>query len=219
MEDVPFQDRAMAGAELGRELRRLGLQGQPLVLGLPRGGVPVAYEVARALHAPLDVLLVRKVGMPGQPEVAIGAIASGDITVHDPQIDREFPQLRESFERLATPQRSEMRRRERVYREGLAALDLSGRTVVLVDDGLATGCTMLAALRAARAAGAAVIVAAAPVASRQAAQLIGPEADRVVVLKIPPRFSAVGEWYVHFEQVDDAEVCRLLDLSRRASPR
>jgi putative phosphoribosyl transferase len=187
-----------------------------IVLGLPRGGVPVADEVARALNVPLDVLVVRKVGLPGQPELAIGAIASGDIVVHEPSTAMEFPQLARDFEGLAKIQRRELKRRERVYRCGLAPLDLKGRTVVLVDDGLATGCTMLAAVHAARAAGAAAIVAAAPVASPQAAQLLKSEVDNIVILETPERLSAISEWYARFEQIGDTEVCRLLELNRRA---
>ena len=141
MEGSAFQDRASAGAELARELQRLKLPSPLIVLGLPRGGVPVAYEVARALHASLDVLPVRKVGMPGQPEVAIGAVAVGDVVVHEPAADRALPQLRTLFDRLARTQRRELQRRERLYRNGLPAPDLQDRTVVLVDDGLATGCT------------------------------------------------------------------------------
>jgi predicted phosphoribosyltransferase len=162
------------------------------------------------------VLVVRKVGMPGQPELAIGAIAPGNIVVHEPGIAQELPQLAGVFERLVRVQRRELKRRERLYRGGLAPLDLKGRTAVLVDDGLATGCTMLAAVRAARSARAAAIVVAAPVASREAVEFIRREADSIIILQIPESLSAIGEWYEHFEQIDDSEVCRLLDLNRRA---
>jgi putative phosphoribosyl transferase len=191
------------------------LQPPVLVLALPRGGVPVAYEVARALEAPLDVMLVRKIGMPGQPELAIGAVASGNIVVHERTIEQEMPGIAEAFDRIAAEERRELLRREQVYRAGLAPLALEGKTVVLVDDGLATGSTMLAAVRAARAAGAAAIVVAAPVASPEAVQLLAAEADGIVILQIPTMLFAIGEWYERFEQLEDEEVCRLLELHRR----
>ena len=210
-----FPDRAAAGAALAREMQQRSLQKPVLVLGLPRGGVPVAYEVARALDAPLDVMLVRKVGMPGQPELAIGAVAAGDIVVRDRTIEQEVPGIAEAFERIAAEERRELLRRAQVYRPGPALLVLNDRTVVLVDDGLATGSTMLAAVRAARAGGAAAIVVAAPVASAQAAQLLAAEADQLVILQIPAMLFAIGEWYERFEQLEDDEVCRLLELHRR----
>ena len=187
-----------------------------LVLGLPRGGVPVAHEIARALEAPLDVMLVRKVGMPGQPELAIGAVAAGGIVVHDRTLEREYPGIAAAFERVAAEERRELSRRERVYRAGLAPLFLEGKTVLLVDDGLATGSTMLAAVRAARAAGAGAVVVAVPVASAQAAALVGAEADELVILQIPAMLFAIGEWYERFEQLEDDEVCRILELHRRS---
>jgi len=210
-----FPHRAAAGAALAREMQQRSLRPPVLVLGLPRGGVPVAYEVARALDAPLDVMLVRKVGMPGQPELAIGAVASGDIVVHERAIEQEIPGIADAFDRIAAEERRELLRRERVYRAGLAPLVLKGKTVVLVDDGLATGSTMLAAVRAARAGGAAAIVVAAPVASPQAVQLLAAEADGIVILQIPAMLFAIGEWYDRFEQLEDDEVCRLLALHRR----
>ena len=187
-----------------------------LVLGLPRGGVPVAHEIARALEAPLDVMLVRKVGMPGQPELAIGAVAAGGIVVHDRTLEREYPGIAAAFECVAAEERRELSRRERVYRAGLAPLFLEGKTVLLVDDGLATGSTMLAAVRAARAAGAGAVVVAVPVASAQAAALVGAEADELVILQIPAMLFAIGEWYERFEQLEDDEVCRILELHRRS---
>src|SRR5215472_15872224 len=212
-----FADRAAAGAALAREMRQRSLQPPVLVLALPRGGVPVAYEVARALAVPLDVMLVRKVGMPGQPELAIGAVASPDIVVHERTIEREIPDIAEAFDRIAAEERRELQRREQVYHAGLQPLVLEGKTVVLVDDGLATGSTMLAAVRSARAGGAAAIVVAAPVASPQAVQLLAPEADRLVILQVPAMLYAIGEWYERFEQLEDDEVCRLLERHRRES--
>lgn len=163
------------------------------------------------LHAPLDVIIVRKIGMPGRPELAIGAIASGGIVIHEPH----FPDAGPAFNLLAAEQRRELERRDRVYRAGLPPLEIKGKTAILVDDGLATGSTMLAAIRAARRAGADTIIAAAPVASRDAAKLIRAEADAVAILETPPMLIAIGEWYRSFEQLDDAEVCRLLALSRQ----
>ena len=210
-----FADRAAAGAALAGEMQQRPLRAPVLVLALPRGGVPVAYEVARVLDAPLDVMLVRKVGMPGQPELAIGAVASGDIVVRDPTIEQEVPGIAEAFDRIAAGERRELLRREQVYRAGLEPLALEGKTVVLVDDGLATGSTMLAAVRAARAGRAATIVVAAPVASPQAVDLLAPEADAIVILQIPALLFAIGEWYERFEQLEDEEVCQLLELHRR----
>ena len=211
--DRIFPDRATAGVALGRELRRRLLKPPLLVLGLPRGGVPVAYEVAQLLKAPLDVMLVRKIGMPGWPELAIGAIASGNILVQKPPLDRQIPA--ETFDRLAEEQGHELERRERIYRGGQAPLEVSGKTVILVDDGLATGSTMLAAIRAARKAQAASIVAAAPVASREAADLVSTEADSVVILETPALLFAIGQWYEHFEQLEDDAVTRLLARANR----
>ncbi len=210
-----FTDRAAAGIALARELQRQVLEPPLLVLGLPRGGVAVAYEVARTLEAPLDVMLVRKIGMPGQPELAMGAIASGNIIVHEPRAAREIPGLGAAFERLVETERRELERRERLFRAGLGALALEGKTVILVDDGIATGSTMLAALRAARKAGATRIIAAAPVASAEAIELIRAEADRVVIVQVPAAMYAIGEWYEHFEQLEDTEVSRLLTLARQ----
>ena len=209
-----FPDRASAGVALARQLQRRRLRAPLIVLALPRGGVPVAYEVARMLQVPLDVIVVRKIGLPGQPELAIGAIASGGILVHEPGMEKEFPELAEKFERLVEEERRELERRERVYRPGAAPLDLAGKSAILVDDGLATGATMLAAVRAARAAGAAAIIVAAPVASPEAAALVRREAYDAVLLQTPVALWAFGEWYRSFEQLEDAEVCRLLDLSR-----
>src|SRR5262245_5885550 len=213
-----FADRAAAGVALARELRQRKLPPSVLILALPRGGVPVAHEIARALGAPLDVMLVRKVGMPGQPELAIGAVASGGIVVREAGIERDFPGIAAAFDRIATQERRELERREQVYRGGLAPLVLDGKTVVLVDDGLATGSTMLAAVRAARAGRAARIIVAVPVGSPQAAELLAAEADQLVILQTPAMLFAIGEWYEHFEQLEDEEVCRLLGLHRRNPP-
>jgi len=213
-----FPDRVTAGVALGRAVRNLKLRPPIIVLGLPRGGVPVAYEVARALHAPLDVLVVRKVGTPGQPELAIGAIAMGGIVVREPGAKPYMHRLGVAFEQLAQAERSELERREHAYRRGASPVQVTGKTAVLVDDGLATGCTMLAAVRAARKAGARSIVVAAPVASDDAIAVVGGEADDMVILKTPAKLWAIGYWYQNFDQVGDAEVRALLDQAA-AAPR
>jgi predicted phosphoribosyltransferase len=208
-----FHDRQSAGRELAQALQRLNLSGELLVLGVPRGGVPVAFEVAQALAAPLDVLVVRKIGAPSQPELAIGAIASGGIVVHEPEAVSYLAISESLFQRLLQHERVELERRERAYRGGRPPLHLQRRTVILVDDGLATGATMLAAVRAAQAAGAALVIVAAPVASKEAVALLRPAADQILVLQTPPYFFAVGEWYEHFEQTSDDEVQALLKES------
>lgn len=210
----PFTDRRAAGRQLGAAVARLGLRSQLVVLGLPRGGVPVAFEVATALAAPLDVMVVRKVGMPGQPELALGAIAAGGVTVREPYGGFGFDAG--EFAVLAERERTELERRERLYRAGRPPLELTGKTAVVIDDGLATGATMLAAVRAARQAGAAAVVVAAPVASHEAVALIGAECDGIAILISPPSLRAVGEWFLDFEQTGDAEVCELLEAAAGA---
>ena len=167
------------------------------------------------MHAPVDVLVVRKIGMPGQPELAIGAIASGGILVREPGGTGQH-WLDAHFERLAQRELAEVERRERAYRGGLPPLDLRGRTVVLVDDGLATGATMVAAIRAARQAGAHHVVVAAPVASDEAVARVRAEADQVAIVQTPKFLYVIGAWYEDFDQVEDAEVRHLLALARSA---
>jgi putative phosphoribosyl transferase len=187
------------------------LPARTIVLGLPRGGVPVAFEVAKALRAPLDVLVVRKIGMPANPEFAIGAIAAGGVLVRETALEG-LPRIPPfQFEQLVLTERRELDRRERAYRADRGPLDLAGRTVLLVDDGLATGATMIAAIRATRQAGAQTVIAAAPVASDEAAARVGAEADKTLFLKIPAYLGAIGEWYDDFRQIEDDEVCALLD--------
>jgi predicted phosphoribosyltransferase len=209
-----FQDRAAAGRELARAILQLKPRSPALVLALPRGGVPVAYEVARAMRAPLDVLVVRKIGLPEQPEFAIGAIAVGDVLVRAARVADADP----VFDEVVQRERRELLHRERLYRGGALPLSLHGKTAILVDDGLATGMTMLAAVRAARKAGAASVIAAVPVASTEAAAAVRAEADDLVVLMSPPSFNAVGEWYRTFDQVGDAEVRTLLARDTRSDP-
>ena len=167
----------------------------------------MAYEIARALHVPLDVLPVRKIRMPDNPEFAIGAIAGGTVVRG---ADSAAQVATRAFEQLMRSERAELRRRERIYRRGLPPLDLQEQSVILVDDGLATGCTMLAAIREARRLKAAVVVVAAPIASDNAEALVRAEADTVVTLDIATNLFSVGDWYEDFEQVSDSAVLELL---------
>lgn len=211
-----YADRRAAGLELARAVSQRHPAPPVVVLGLPRGGVPVAVEVARELHAPLDVMVVRKVGMPGQPELAIGAVASGGITVRTAGLEPYLAHLVRAFDTLVQEQQEEVRRRERRFRGDRAPLDLHGKCVILVDDGIATGSTMIAAVRAARQAGASRVVVAAPVSSQEARSLLQKEADAVVLLQTPDGFRAVGEWYEDFTQVEDEDVTRLLQSAPAA---
>lgn len=208
-----FRDRTEAGQTLAGALAAYRDRDEAVVLGLPRGGVPVAFEVANLLHLPLDVLVVRKLRAPGQPELAIGAIASGGVSILNDRVSElldDITQLRAELQH----QRTELHRREQLYRNGRLPLDLRHRTVILVDDGSATGATMRAAIKAARQLGAARVVAAVPVASSEALEFMRAEADDVVCPVEPEILVAVGEWYCHFEQTDDTEVAALLAQSR-----
>jgi predicted phosphoribosyltransferase len=209
-----FVDRVEAGRELAGAVVAHKPVPPLLVLALPRGGVPVAAEVARRLAAPLDVLVVRKVGMPGQPELAIGAIAAGGVTVRNGMLPQDLVD-EATFQKLAAREMYELMRREQVYRAGRPPLQLAGTQVILVDDGLATGATMLAAIEAARQGGARRVIVAAPVASREAGALVRTAADEAVILLTPPWLGAIGEFYENFAQTTDAEVLRLL---RDAAP-
>jgi len=208
-----FANRTMAGVELGHAIRQRGLEAPAIVLGLPRGGVPVAFEIARIIGATLDVLPVRKIGLPDNPELAVGAIA-GRTIVRERNGALEVPTR--IFADMARVQRAELRRRERAYRAGLPPLNLKGQEVLLVDDGLATGCTMLAAVREADRLGATRILVAVPIASDGGHALVRAEANEVIALRIEPHLSSVGEWYEDFSQVEDSAVCELLTRSRGA---
>ena len=205
-----FQDRVDAGRALARALVSFNAASDAIVLGLPRGGVPVASEVALALGLPLDVLVVRKLGLPWQPELAMGAIASGGAIVMNEDVLRHAAGRRDLVEQVKRRELAELERREREFRGTRPPLAVTGRTAIVVDDGLATGATMEAAVRALKALGAARVVAAVPVASAEACQRIAALADEIVCLETPRYFSAVGQWYSDFEQTSDSEVSRLL---------
>ena len=208
-----FRDRRDAGCQLAARLQDEDLH-DPVVLALPRGGVPVAFEIAETCGAPLDVFVVRKVGAPHHPEFGIGAIAEGDVIVRDVAAMRMVGVSRERFEQLAEEERRELARRVRLYRADRALPDTRQHDVVLVDDGLATGVTAEAAIVAMRARDSRRVVLAVPVSAVDTAVRLSADAD-VVCLAMPPRFSAVGEWYDDFGQTDDAEVLDLLARARR----
>lgn len=204
-----FGNRRLAGRRLAALLRRFEGE-RPIVVALPRGGVPVAVEVARALDAPLDLLIVRKLGAPQDPEVAIGAVAEDGLTVVNTAAVRQVGVTQTQFTRILEREQRELRRLVERFRAGRAPLDVQGRTVIVVDDGLATGLSDLAALRALRGRGAARIVVAAPVGSREAIAMIGQEADEVVCLASPRNLLGVSRWYDDFSPISDEEVLRLL---------
>jgi putative phosphoribosyl transferase len=208
-----FRDRYDAGRQLALELARANHQRDALVLALPRGGVPVAYEVARMLDLPLDVLVVRKVGLPGQPELAMGAVASGGARVVNEDVMVQVADAAAVFEKVATLELLELERRELAYRGTRPPLAVAGRQCIVVDDGLATGATMEAAVRALRAMEAEHIVVAVPVASTSARERLEGCADAVVCVREPAYFNSVGQWYEDFAQTEDAEVERLLNAS------
>lgn len=209
----PFRDRHEAGRRLADALAHRAPLHAPVILALPRGGVPVAWEVARALGAPLDLMVVRKLGVPGHEELAMGAIASGGIRVVSEEVVQALAIPPQVLADTAVMEEDELLRRERAFRGDRPATPIAGCTVVLVDDGLATGSTMLAAVAAARAASATRVVVAVPVAPRDTCRTLSEHADEVVCLSTPARFRAVGDWYDDFSQVDDGEVRRLLGLA------
>jgi putative phosphoribosyl transferase len=207
-----FRDRHEAGRELARLLSAYAGRGDVIVLALPRGGVPVASEIARALDAPLDVFLVRKLGVPGHEELAMGAIASGGARVLDPEIVGAYRISEQEISRVTAIERRELDRRERAYRGGRPPLALRGRTAILVDDGLATGSSMRAALAALGPLEPARTVVAVPVAPRSTVQDLKNLADEIVCVATPEPFMAVGMFYEDFEQIEDEEVRALLAL-------
>ncbi|HSB11428.1 MAG TPA: phosphoribosyltransferase [Blastocatellia bacterium] len=211
-----FRNRTEAGRSLAAKLRHYSGQSGVLVLALPRGGVPVAFEVAESLGAPLDVFVVRKLGTPGQRELAMGAIASGGVRVLNEDVVRLLHIPIETIEEVSAEERAELNRREREYRGDRAPLDLRGRTVILVDDGLATGSTMHAAVAAVRQQHPARVVVAVPVAPPSTLLEFRSEADEAVSALLPEEpFEGVGRWYLDFSQTTDEEVRELLERRSR----
>ncbi len=210
-----FQDRRDAGRTLASALRHYAGRSDVLVLGLPRGGVPIAYEIAVALHAPLDVFVVRKLGTPGQEELALGAIASGGVRVLNAEVVHALGIRTEEIESVTRRELPELERRERQYRGDRPPLDAHGAVAILIDDGLATGSTMRAAAAALKPMEPAKIVVAVPVAARATCDELRSEVDDIVCLHTPDRFYAVGQWYREFEQTTDEEVRELLQAAER----
>lgn len=215
---TPFFNRTEAGQFLAENLIAYANREDVLVLALPRGGVPVAAEVAKKLKAPLDVFVVRKLGLPGHPELAMGAIASGGVRVFNGEVVNALRIPDEVIDAVSAEELAELQRREKVYRAGLPPLDVEGKTIIAVDDGIATGSTMLAAVSALRQLSAARIVVAAPVIAASACREIQRQADEVAAVMIPERFSAVGQWYEDFSQTSDDEVRALLAEATRRQP-
>jgi predicted phosphoribosyltransferase len=210
---VRFADRRQAGQVLAQKLARYRGERDVVVLALPRGGVPVAYEVAKALDAPLDVFVVRKLGLPGHEEFAMGALATGGVMVMNPDVrDLHVPEA--ALEAVVARERAELDRRERLYRGDRPPVALENKTVILVDDGLATGSTMLAAATAVKGANPKAVVVAVPVAATETCQALRSHVDDVVCAATPEPFRAVGLWYRDFAQVGDSEVHTLLETQR-----
>lgn len=215
-----FEDRTEAGLLLARELAEYANRPEVVVLALPRGGVVVGAEVALALHAPLDVLLVRKLGVPGQEELAMGAIASGGIRIVNDDILGELQISRAVLEEVTRAEQAELVRREAAYRENHPPLPLTGKTVLLVDDGLATGASMYAAIQAVRERRPRRIVVAVPVAAPESCRFFSALVDQMVCMITPTQFHGVGAWYEDFSQVSDETVKNLLARARaESSPR
>jgi putative phosphoribosyl transferase len=213
-----YKDRREAGQALATRLQSYAGRDDVVVLSLPRGGVPVGYEVARALAAPLDVYIVRKLGVPGHPELAMGAIASGDVAVINEPVVRGLQIPPQVIDQVAARERVELDRREKEYRGEHPPVPVAGRTVILVDDGLATGSTMRAAAEALRQLGPQQIVVAVPVAAQETCDEFRNEVDDVVCLLTPEPFYAVGLWYENFSQTTDEEVWELLDRAWEEHP-
>jgi putative phosphoribosyl transferase len=210
---MQFLNRRDAGRQLAAKLAGYADDPGVLVLGLPRGGVPVAYEVARALHAPLDVLVVRKLGAPGHRELAMGAITNGGLRVLNSRVIEALGVPPSAVESVANTELLELERQQRAYRDSANLLELSGRTVIVVDDGLATGSTMRAAVGALRQGSPARIIVAVPVAAAETLRRLQEEADSVVCLIAPPEFNAVSTWYEDFSQISDDQVRTLLEAA------
>jgi putative phosphoribosyl transferase len=214
---LPFRDRRVAGRALAELVANVVSSDEaPVVLALPRGGVPVAFEVATTLDAPLDVIIVRKLGVPSQPELAMGAIGEDDVRVLNPEVIRQLRIPESALEAVEARERAELHRRAHQFRGDAPMITLTGRTVVVVDDGLATGSTARAAIYVARAHGARRVVLAVPVAPQETLEELAPVADAEVCVASPQPFVAIGQWYQDFRQTTDAEVTQLLAEARRA---
>jgi len=205
-----FRDRTEAGQFLATELTSYSDRPDVLVLALPRGGVPVGAEVARKLNVPLDVFVVRKLGLPGHPELAMGAIATGGVRVLNGEVIDSLRIPESVIDAVAAQEQQELERRERAYRDELPPPDVQGKTIILVDDGIATGSTMIAAIAALRQLDAGRIIVAAPVIARSTFYQIHNAADEVATLIAPEAFYGVGQWYEDFSQTTDDEVSQLL---------
>lgn len=216
--DVVYRDRRHAGRVLAQSLTGYAQRPDVIVLALPRGGVPVAYEVARALRAPLDVFLVRKLGVPGHEELAMGALASGGVRVLNPNVVHMLGIEDDALEAETRAEQAELDRREQLYREGRPPPEVRSRSVILVDDGLATGATMLAAVKALKVQQPARLVVAVPTASREVCEQMRGEVDEVVCASTPEPLRSVGRWYEDFSQTGDDEVRALLAEARQFSP-
>jgi putative phosphoribosyl transferase len=211
-----FANRTEAGQSLAWRLEQYANREDVVILGIPRGGVPVAFEVAEALHAPLDVFLLRKLGVPGHEELAFGAIASGGVRVLDREILRSLLIPPRDVEAVTEREQRELKRREVVYRGDRPALSVEGKTVILIDDGIATGASLLAGIHALRELRPAKIVIAVPVAPAASRQRLAYEVDEVVCVATPEPFRAVGQFYDDFSQVEDGQVIELLAKNRHA---
>ncbi|SFM73683.1 putative phosphoribosyl transferase [Marinobacter pelagius] len=209
--ELPIKDRITAGRALAKAMANYRDRQDLLVLALPRGGVPVAYELAEALHAPLDLMLVRKLGSPGQQELAMGAIASGGVRVLNEELVSYLHVSEETLEKVAVREQKELERRERAYRGDRPWPEILGKCVILVDDGVATGATMRVAIKALRKQNPKEVVVAVPVAPPDTIEVLRREADDVVCLAMPEPFTAIGLWYVNFSQVSDEEVTEQLE--------
>ncbi|HEU0023566.1 MAG TPA: phosphoribosyltransferase, partial [Thermoleophilaceae bacterium] len=214
---VLFRDRRHAGRALAKRLKEMAVE-SPVIVALPRGGVPVGYEVAQALDAPLDIGLVRKLGAPGHPEFGIGALGEGGTVVLDRGAVRALGVTREQLEAAIARERMELDRRRERYRQGYPPVEVAGRNVILVDDGLATGVTAAAAARVLKARGAAHVIVAVPVSPRGVGEELGSHFDDFVSLASPERFTSVGSWYQDFSQTPDEEVVELLRATPRGLP-
>lgn len=213
-----FNDRTDAGKRLAERLSEYANREDVLILALPRGGVPVAFEVAKELNLKMDIFIVRKLGVPGNEELAMGAIASGNIRVLNEDVIRSFRIPQTEIDESTANELRELERRERIYRKNRLIPKISGSTVILIDDGLATGATMRAAVAAVKTKNPAKVIIAVPVAAPDTCNDFGSEVDEVICVATPEPFYGVGAWYEDFSQTTDKEVCELLDRAAKTKP-